>query len=314
MASWAHPFNGGLLLCCLSVSHQLAAAGEAPPLRWDHSADSGSSSGRSTGGSAIADAAANVRSAVSASFSVVSHDPHHPADQVAAECERQREQLQERWLGRRGQRWQQRCTVVIHANENAYLRSVGWQAAMTRGVSKICRQQGRILSRDIVLVADPVSGELTALAHELTHLVLADRFTRQPPRWADEGIAMLADAAEKRSLHLRDLNRALERRCCPGVAETLSMYHYPQGSRLAAFYGQSLSLVGYLTEIGESAKVVDFVALAMERGYDAALLEVYGIADTAEFERRWRRHLDAPPQIAASTPTPASARLQASTR
>ena len=50
----------------------------------------------------------------------------------------------------------------------------------------------------------------TALSHELTHVVLADRFAgRQPPRWFDEGIATLADSTEKRALHHRD--------CCAAV-------------------------------------------------------------------------------------------------
>lgn len=232
---------------------------------------------------------------------VRSYNPDHPADRVAAECESQRSQLQRRWLRRVGQRWQQRCEVVVYANENTYIRSVGGQAAMTRGVSQVCRQQGRILSRHISLMAEPRSKELSALSHELTHLVLADCFTYQPPRWADEGIALLADDAEKRSLHMRDLRRALANQCCPGVRETFAMRDYPPGPRLTAFYGQSLSLVSYLTEIDEPTKVVDLVGRAMECGYDTALLEVYGIAGTAELERRWRRHLGDLPQLTAST-------------
>lgn len=228
----------------------------------------------------------------STNFSVHSQDVRHRADRVALECERQRHQLQQRWLGSAAPPWQWRCEIVIYANENAYLRNVGWQAAMTRGVCRIDRQHNRIVSRRLSLMTDPQSKELTALAHELTHLVLADRFqVCQPPRWADEGIALLADGTEKKLLHIRDLNRALADNCCPGVGEILAMRHYPQGPRLTTFYGQSLSLVSYLTELDEPAKVVEMVALAMERGYDTALHQIYGIANTAELERRWRRHL-----------------------
>lgn len=234
----------------------------------------------------------DAQRADSTNFSVHSQDVYHPADEVAVECERQRHQLQQRWLGRVAPPWQRRCEIVIYANENAYLRDVGWQAAMTRGVCRIDRQHNRIVARRVCLMTDPQSKELTALAHELTHLVLADRFQRcQPPRWADEGIALLADGAEKKSLHLRDLKRALADHCCPGVGETLTMRQYPQGRRLNAFYGQSLSLVSYLTELDEPAKVVEMVALAMDRGYDTALYEVYGIANTTELERHWWRHL-----------------------
>ena len=234
----------------------------------------------------------DAQCAISTNFTVRSEDPSHPADQTAAECERQRRQLQEQWLGRTDVRWTSRCEVTIHANEFAYLRHLGPRAVMTRGVSKIDHRPDRTISRHIDLMADPQSRKLSALAHELTHVVLADRFgTRQPPRWADEGIALLADDDEKKRLHLRDMRRALADECCPGVREALAMRRYPTGARLTAFYGQSLSLVSYLSELDEPARVVEMVSLAMDHGYDTALHEIYGIANTAELERRWRHHL-----------------------
>ena len=60
---------------------------------------------------------------------------------------------------------------------------------------------------------------MTALPHELTHLILADRFSpRQVPRWSDEGMAVLADPAEKQRLHLRDLRQALADARVPELA------------------------------------------------------------------------------------------------
>ena len=142
---------------------------------------------------------------------------------------------------------------------------------------------------------DPHSGELTALAHELTHLVLADRFEASPPpRWVDEGIALLADQTRKKQLHLRDLDRALSSHRCPHVREVLAMRHYPSPARRPGFYGLSLSLVGYLCELDDPTKVVELATLGRQRGYDAALSEIYGIADANELERRWRRYLRDP--------------------
>lgn len=283
-----------LLPCLLTLGASNAARAEEPPA--DRHADVGTGRPRS------ADLRAkdlpvrgDAESAVSTNFWVHSQDPHHRADRVAAECERQRRQLQQRWLGHAGPHWQQPCSVVIYANEFAYLRHVGSQAAMTRGVCKIERQDQRITSRRLSLMADPQSKQLTALAHELTHLVLADRFPAcQPPRWADEGIALLADGADKRRLHLRDLRHALAAQCCPRIDEMLAMHQYPQGVRRTTFYGQSLSLVGYLAELDEPAKVVDMIELAMDRGYQTALREIYGIASIAELERRWQSHLSGP--------------------
>jgi hypothetical protein len=40
------------------------------------------------------------------------------------------------------------------------------------------------------------------LPHEITHVVLADRFNTKPmPRWADEGMAVLTEPVEKKQAH-----------------------------------------------------------------------------------------------------------------
>lgn len=236
-------------------------------------------------------AVGNPRRASSQSFEVRSSDVRHPADQVAMVAEQLRSSLQQRWLGQLGPAWQPRCQIVIHADEWDYLRQVGWQAAPSQGTFRVGRSRGQITLRRIDLFADPRSGQLTALAHELTHAVLADRFRfAGPPRWLDEGIALQADSADKQSRHLRDLRRSLERGGCLRLREALSCTRYPPERDLAAFYGQSLSLVDYLSALDAPSKLLDLAVVAGQCGYDQALQRTYGITSTEELELRWQQY------------------------
>jgi hypothetical protein len=225
---------------------------------------------------------------------ILSHHARVSAGQVAETAERLREELQQRWLRSSAERgaWNPQCEIVIHASEGDYLRQVGWHAALTRGVCRIDHHRGRIVRRRIDLSVDPVTEQLTALAHEITHVVLADHFPAgRLPRWADEGMALLADGTQKRDLHRRALQRAIQDGASPALSSLLAGRTYPTGARLAVFYGQSLSLVELLVELDEPSRLVEFVQLAQRVGYDSAVRKVYHLEGTAALESLWRDHL-----------------------
>jgi hypothetical protein len=155
-------------------------------------------------------------------------------------------------------------------------------------------RDGRIVTRRIDLVADD-QGELSSLAHELTHIVLADRFVgKRLPRWLDEGIALSADSDRKQSLHERDCRQALQQGTALRIFELLSLERFRSSHQVAPFYGQSYSLVRYLAAQDNPAKVIAFAEAAMTQGYDRALNHYYGIASVEELERRWRARARSP--------------------
>ncbi len=267
--------------------------------------------------------ASSERTCTCTHFHVVSHDVRWPADRVARMCARLRPALQQRWLPRQKAllpRWDPPCEVEVHADEGAYLRRVGWHAALTRGACRVEVQSRRIVGRRIDLVADPATGKLTALTHELTHVVLADQFAmRRLPRWVDEGIALLADDPGKKRLHLEALHEAIRANRCQPLAEIVNRRSYPSDSDIPMFYGQSLSLVSFLVKLDEPHKVVELASLAMDRGYDRALNEVYGIRNLSELEQRWLASVAARgpgPLLSASAfrPTAMNGRSSLSTR
>ncbi len=133
-----------------------------------------------------------------------------------------------------------------------------------------------------------------ALAHEMTHVVIADRFVEGPlPRWIDEGIAILADTREKRRGHTNNVRRTVAAGAHFRLAELLTLADYPPQGRWGAFYDQSAALVEFLVEQQGHAQFVAFVELSIEHGYDRALEEIYGCG-VGELERRWHRSLTVP--------------------
>jgi len=132
-----------------------------------------------------------------------------------------------------------------------------------------------------------------ALPHELTHVVLSDKFVANPlPRWADEGIAMLADPKAKQGRHRNDLHIAFANGMVVHTAALLTMEDYPTPDRFGAFYGQSASLTEFLVKRKAPSQFVDFVERARREGYDSALRRCYEIDGIRELDRQWREDLD----------------------
>lgn len=225
----------------------------------------------------------------SKNFQVQSH-ARYDARAVARSCEQWREHLQTKWLGdEERDLWTPRCVVVIHSRREAYQAAIGRGGDWSYGSSWVDTRGERILQRRIDLLVDP-HGAISAFAHELTHVVLADAFVgTQLPLWANEGIAILADSAEKQRLHQRDLHQSIEQQTCFHCAELTQLASYPSANRIPAFYGQSASLVALLSQSGGSEKLVPFLKRAEAHGYDKALQDIYGIAGMAELERRWNQ-------------------------
>jgi hypothetical protein len=225
----------------------------------------------------------------SANFVVRNRHSSHDARQVAEHCERWRSKLQKYWITERQDVWETKCEVVVHANSSSYLAAVGVGGRQTFGSSLVKFGSGKeITQRLIDFRGDSVHG-LAAVPHEMTHVVLADLLGgRQPPRWADEGMAILADSHEKQMLHERDLTHGLANRTAFRVAELVTMDSYPHPSRMAAFYGQSASLTACLAKRDDPAKFVEFLRRSLDDGYDKALRDVYHLDNIGEFEQLWR--------------------------
>jgi hypothetical protein len=232
-----------------------------------------------------------------ASFRIFNYGTAPLTAEAAQECEALRVTLIKRWGGDlAGAGWSPKCQIVLHPSDAAYLREVGAAGRDTVASSLVERKQGRIVSRRIDIRANQPQWQTRALGHELSHVILADRFAGQPvPRWVDEGIALLADPAEKRAQHLVDLGNAVKIHSEYRVLELVTLANYPATQRWGTFYGQSMSLVQFLVDQGGTEQFLRFVELAMEQGYERGLQTVYRIG-IADLERRWLASVAARPR------------------
>jgi len=187
-------------------------------------------------------------------------------------------------------RWTPPCQIHVHATRASYAQAVGggnqtFASSMTRS------EQGRVTLRRIDLCCERLDRAMAALPHETLHLMLVDEFGgNPPPRWLDEGFAVLTDPNEKQSLHRRDLALALRRQTRFSISHLLHMADYPSAERMAAFYGQSTSLVSYLLTRGSPSDLFRMARRAEEVGYERALWEAYEL-DTRSLEAGWTRYV-----------------------
>jgi hypothetical protein len=224
------------------------------------------------------------------------------SESVLEATERMRGALAKQWLGEGSPEhfWSPKCDIVLHSTSDAYLRAVPG-GEQTVGCSLINTAEGRVVGRRIDIRADRPGWLKAALAHELTHIVLADRFPDgRLPAWADEGMAVLADPDAKQDAHHRDLHVARSQRTTFRLVELFALSGYPSANRQAAFYGQSASLVSFLVRRGTPAQFVRFVRTAADDGYEAAVRDVYGMQGVRDLERRWLQQVNVAESLAES--------------
>jgi hypothetical protein len=232
-------------------------------------------------------------------FRACATDSETTARQLAESAEKLRRQLREKWLGESGEvadeAWHPKCEILLYPSQASYVAAAGRGSEHTVGSSLVNVEHGQIKSRRIDLAGGRSDFLSAALPHELTHVVLKDRFLSTAiPRWADEGAAILADTGAKQGRHRSDLDDAIRRHATFAAANLVTMDDYPGPDRMGAFYGESASLTKFLVERGKPARFIDFVELAAAKGYDAALRQCYGISSVIELDRQWRRYVSSP--------------------
>jgi hypothetical protein len=228
-----------------------------------------------------------------ANFRVCCDESDAIAVDLSSHAESLRAKLRTQWLGEPvGKDWSPKCQVILHSSRQSYAAAVGRGSDRTVGSSLVKIESGRIINRRIDLIGDHVKYLSAALPHELTHVVLRDRFLVSPiPRWADEGAATLADTSDKQERHRKDLRKALADGTTFSAASLVSTDEFPRNDRWGTFYGESLSLTKFLVDRDSPARFVGFVEAAASKGYDNALRDTYGIKNVAELDHEWRRHL-----------------------
>jgi hypothetical protein len=210
------------------------------------------------------------------------------AGQLADIAESTRIELFKTWYGQVPEtNWSPKCDIYVHDSVDEYAR-ITRQGPSSPGHSQTGVDRGKITNRRIDLRRNGTDLVHAILPHEITHVVLADRFSARPmPRWADEGMAVLTEPSEKKQAHLRNLGDYLKRGHVYSARQLMTMDDYPSGNQWPMFYAESVSLVDFLVNRGGPTKFIQFMESSLQNGYDAELKRVYGLAGMDELDRAW---------------------------
>jgi hypothetical protein len=227
--------------------------------------------------------------AETANFRIFHKNSCELAVKAAETIERTRMAMYQKWFGAVAAAWNPKCDLYLHLTAQDYSHASG-QDPSSPGHSTIVRERGgsRIVSRRMDMHCDSPTMLDAVLPHETTHVVLAGNFGNSDvPRWADEGMAVLAEPVEKVDMHRRNLARCSQEGRLFSVAELMQLDNYPAPRQISAFYAESVSLVEFLSGQRGAVVFAQFLRDGLRDGYEPALKKHYGFRDFADLQARW---------------------------
>lgn len=200
------------------------------------------------------------------------------AKQVGTAAEKFRKELAVMWIGKELPNWSAPCPVRVKVGQ------IG-----AGGATTFSFHNGEVFGWNMSIQGSEERILDSVLPHEITHTILACRFRRPLPRWADEGLCTLVEHESERrrqTLLLGDVMRSGRR--IP-LRSLFSMTEYPSDMRdVMKLYAQGYSLVDYLVQQGGRETFMQFLHDALRHGgWDQALSAHYGVNSREKLEKKW---------------------------
>jgi RNA polymerase sigma factor (sigma-70 family) len=209
------------------------------------------------------------------------------AEAFAKKAESSRRELARLWLGEEMPRWSKRCHLGIR------LKLGGGAGSATE-----VKYDG---SGGYAVLSMKLEGDLermlnSALPHEMTHTVLAHYFRAQPPRWADEGAAMMSEDEQVQQNHdllCRKLLSGGEKFPLRRLFSLKMVKNLPPG--VINLDAEGYSVTRFLVERKDRATFLAFVKQGMAGDWDKAVREKYDFATVEALEEAWLAQLKKTP-------------------
>jgi len=200
------------------------------------------------------------------------------AKRVGTAAEQFRKELSVMWTGKEMKNWSAPCPIHVKVGQ------IG-----AGGATTFSFHNGEVFGWKMNIQGSEERILDSVLPHEITHTILACRFRRPLPRWADEGVSTLVEHESERrrqTLLLGDVMRSGRR--IP-LRSLFSMTEYPSDMRdVLKLYAQGYSLVDYLVQQGGRETFMKFMHDALRHGsWDQALGTHYGVNTIAKLEKKW---------------------------
>jgi len=206
----------------------------------------------------------------------------------AAEYFRQEKALL--WLGRALPPWPDRCPIEVKLGKG------------NGGATSFAFDQGQVLGQAMTIQGRADRLLVSVLPHEVTHTIFAAHFRRPLPRWADEGGAVLSEDDLERGRQEAMNLEMLQARRQYRLRDLFGRMDYPKDAgAVMALYCQGYSVTAYLVELGDARKTeeparsgrqrfVKFVWEGLQKGWDRALQQEYGLQSVEALEQDWIAH------------------------
>jgi hypothetical protein len=225
--------------------------------------------------------------AETANFRIFHKQSPEYAERAADVAERTRASMQQKWFSNVEETWALKCDLYLHPTAQDYSQATAQQNSP--GHSSFRVENGRLVQRRIDLHCDDPNLLTAVLPHETTHVVLAGAFGgRLLPRWADEGMAVLAEPRPKIERHLNNLNNCRQRNELFRMQDLLQLEDYPSDPRfIGAFYAESVSVVEFLTQQRGPQEFTFFLHDGLRYGFEKALQRHYNYLNFTDLEKHW---------------------------
>jgi hypothetical protein len=213
------------------------------------------------------------------------HDQEKPiVEKIAEAAEKTRASVQKKWFGEEAADWDGKCSIYLHADRAKYSKKTGMKN--TLGHMRTIDWGGTFLRSIHVPVKEP---NLVAdvLPHEVCHSVMAIRFQGKTPRWADEGMAMLAETPASVADCVGKLPRYRKNEGLFAVEVLLQTDEVDHVTSME-YYAQSLSLVQYLSGRKGPQEFTKFLRTCIMKGPEPALKQHFDIQGYGDLEKRWQ--------------------------
>ncbi len=200
------------------------------------------------------------------------------ARRVADSAERYRKELALLWLGKKLPDWPFPCHIEVTLT-----------LKRPQGFTSIDFDQGEVHFRKV-----EVQGSLERilkgpLPHELTHVIFQQFFATPPPRWADEGGAILSEDGVQGALQHQLLRKMIaDQRHFP-LRRLFEMRDYPRD--VLCLYAQGHSVAHFLVAEKDHKTFLVFVRDGTANGWDEAVKTQYGYETVEQLEAAWMNWL-----------------------
>lgn len=222
-------------------------------------------------------------------FRLLHKHPLSLAEAVLRTAELARTEQMSKWFGKVGDEWQPKCRIWLYPSGEAYGEATGAPVNPGGGHTDVRAEGRRVISRCIHIHGARNLLLKGVVPHEVTHAVLAGRLSDgRVPRWADEGMAILAEAQKNIEIHLRYLPRMRADAALFNMRTLIEMRDYPEPRELGVFYAQSVSLVDFLTRQKGAERFASFVRDGERDGFAESLRRHYGW-NFGDLDRHWKR-------------------------